>query len=78
MQITADKILKTVQRDLNFTFNGLSESSIGFVSFLVCLALENLSVSLEPVFIEKKGAYLCVTIWKRFMPTLATIWHKIF
>ena len=37
MQITADisKILKTVQRDLSFIFDGLSESVVGFVSFLV-------------------------------------------
>ena len=37
MQITADisKILKTVQRDLSFIFDEISESVIGFVSFLV-------------------------------------------
>ena len=45
MQITADisKILKNVQHDLTFIFDVLSESRIGFVSFLVFLALENVS-----------------------------------
>ena len=43
MQIIAciSKILKNGQRDLAFIFDVLSESRIGFVSFLVFLALEN-------------------------------------
>ena len=44
MQITADisSIWENVQRDLTFIFYVLSESRIGFVSFLVFLALENI------------------------------------
>ena len=43
MQITADisSIWENVQRDLTLIFYVLSESRIGFVSFLVFLALEN-------------------------------------
>ena len=43
MQITADisSIWENVQRDLTFIFYVLSESRIGFVSFLIFLALEN-------------------------------------
>ena len=43
MQITADirSILENVHRDLTFIFYVISESCIGFVSFLVFLALEN-------------------------------------
>ena len=43
MQITADvhKILKTVQRDLTFTFYVLSEYVIHFVSNAFSLAIEN-------------------------------------
>ena len=43
MQITADirSILENVHRDLTFNFYVISESCIGFVSFLVFLALEN-------------------------------------
>ena len=46
MQITADisKILKNVQGDLTFIFDVLSESRLDFVSFLVSLALENVTV----------------------------------
>ena len=44
MQITADigKILKNVQSDLTFAYDVLSELRIGFVSFLVIWALENI------------------------------------
>ena len=43
MQITADvgKITKTVQRDLTFIFDVLSEYVIHFVSDAVSLAVEN-------------------------------------
>ena len=56
MQITADisKILKTVQRDLTFTFNVLLESRIGFASFLVFLALENVVSFTRTCFYRKR------------------------
>ena len=43
MQTTVDKskISKTVRRDHTFTFDVLSESLIGFVSFLVLLRVEH-------------------------------------
>ena len=43
MQITADigKIKKTVQCDLTFIFDVLSEYVIHFVSNAVCLAVQN-------------------------------------
>ena len=43
MQITAElnKDSKTVQGNLNFNFNVLSESSILFVSFWIALAKKN-------------------------------------
>ena len=43
MPITADvsKISKTVQRDLKFIFDDLSESDVIFVSNLIFLAVEN-------------------------------------
>ena len=43
MQITADigKISKTVQRDLPFIFDGLSESDVIFVPNLIFLAVKN-------------------------------------
>ena len=56
MQITADisKILKTVQRDLTFIFDVLSEVRIGFVSFLVFLALENVAIFPRTCFYQKQ------------------------
>ena len=44
MPITADvsKISKTVQRDLKFIFDDLSESDVIFVSNLIFLAVENI------------------------------------
>ena len=83
MQITADisKILKNVQRDLSFIFEILLESRIGFVSVLVFLALENVVGFTKLIFIDNKAAELCATMWKRFTPTLATVWplfDKIF
>ena len=39
------KIWKTFQRDFNFIFNELSESVIGFVSFLVSQAVKKMLVS---------------------------------
>ena len=80
MQITADisKILKTVQRDLTFIFDVLPEVSIGFVSFLVFLALENVVIFPRTCFIKNKEVQLCVAMWKRFRPILAIVWHNIF
>ena len=45
MQINADigKILKNVRVDLTFTFDVFTKSHIGFVSFFVSLAVENVS-----------------------------------
>ena len=55
MQISADisKILKYVQHDL--TFHVLSESRIGFVSFLVFLALENVVSFTKTRFYRKRS-----------------------
>ena len=43
MQITTDiaKISKTVQRDLSFIFDDLSESDVIFVSNVIFLAVKN-------------------------------------
>ena len=45
MQITADisKILKNVKSDFTFIYDVFSELRIGFVSFLVILAIENVT-----------------------------------
>ena len=58
MQITAaiSKILKNVQRDLTFIFDILSESRIGFVSFLVFLALENAVSFTKTRFYRKRSS----------------------
>ena len=58
MQITADisKVLKNVQRDLTFIFDVLSESRIGFVSFLVFLALENVVSFTKTRFYRKQSS----------------------
>ena len=37
-----------------------------------------LLVSEKLVLIETEAVELWVTMWKRFTPTLATVWHKIF
>ena len=58
MQITADisKILKNLPSDLTFIYDVYSELRIGFVSFLVILALEKLLVSQKHVFIKNEAA----------------------
>ena len=58
MQITADisKIWKTVQRDLIFIFDVLLGSAIGFVSFLVAWAAENVVSFTYNRFYRKRGA----------------------
>ena len=75
MQITADisKILKNVQYGLTFIFDVLSESGIGFVSFLIFLALENVVTFTKTCFYRKKQrnyAELCGNVscqrWAQF------------
>ena len=58
MQITADisKILKSVQSDLTFIYDVLSELRIGFVSFLVILALENVVSFTKTCFYRKRSS----------------------
>ena len=53
--ITGDinKILKSVQSDLTFIYDVLSELRIGFVSFLVILALENVVNFTKKMFLSK-------------------------
>ena len=57
MQVTSDigKISKNVQGDSTFIFDELSESRIGFVSFLVFLAVENVSFT-KTCFYQKRGS----------------------
>ena len=58
MQITADisKILKSVQSDLTFIYDVLSELRIGFVSFLVILALVNVVSFAKTCFYRKRNS----------------------
>ena len=58
MQITADiiKILKNVQSDLTFIYDVSSELRIGFVSFLVILALENVVSFTKTCFYRKRSS----------------------
>ena len=58
MQITADisKILKSVQSDLTFIYDVLTESRIGFVYFLVILALDNIVSFTKPCFYRKRSS----------------------
>ena len=55
MQVTVDisKILKNVQCDLTFIYDVFSELRIGFVSFLVILALENVVSFTKTCFYRK-------------------------
>ena len=48
------------------------------LSFLIFLALENVISFTKLLFIENEAMELCVTMWKRFTPTLATVWRKSF
>ena len=61
MQITADagKILKTVQCDLMFIFDELSEFVVIFVSNLVFSAVKNVASFTQNEFSRKRG---CVTM----------------
>ena len=58
MHITADisKILESGQSDLTFTYDVLSELRIGFVSFLVILALENVVSFTKTCFYRKRSS----------------------
>ena len=58
MQITADagKILKTVQCDLMFIFDELSEFVVIFVSNLILSAVKMLLVSHKMSFCENEAA----------------------
>ena len=80
MQITADisKILKNVQSGLTFTYDLFSELRIGFVSFLLILALENVVSFTKTFFYRKRSSVTMRNYVQRFTPTLATIWHKSF
>ena len=77
MEITADviKISKTVQRDLMFIFDVLSEYGINFVSNSIFLATENVVSFTQNDFCRKRG---CVTMRKRLRQLMATKWHKSF
>ena len=58
MQITADirKMLKSVQSDLIFIYDAISELRISFVSFLVILALENVVSFTKRCFCRKRSS----------------------
>ena len=60
MQITADirKILKSVQSDLIFIYDAISELRISFVSFLVILALENVVSFTKTCFYQKGNSVI--------------------
>ena len=64
MQITADvnEISKTVQRDLTFILNVLSESSIHFAYFLIVFAKKNVVSFTKIVFTENEAELLCVRV----------------
>ena len=76
MQITADisKTLKSFQYDLTFIFDVLSESRIGFVSFLVFLALENVVSFTRTSFSRKRSN---VTMRNYLEPFHANIGHNM-
>ena len=76
MQITADisKILKNGQRDFTFIFDVLSESRIGFASFLVFLALENAVSFTRTCFYRKRSS---VTMRNYVETSHANISHNL-
>ena len=76
MQITADisKILKNVQSDFTFIYDALSELRIGFVSFLVILAIENVVSFTKTCFYRKRSS----TTVRNYVETLhANIGHNL-
>ena len=76
MQIIADinKVFKNVQRDLTFIFDVLSKSRIGFVSFLVFLALENFVSFTKTRFYRKQSS---VTMRNHMETFHANIGHNL-
>ena len=68
MQITADisKILKNVPSDLTFIYDALSELRIGFVSFLVLLALENVVSFTKTSFYRKRSSVTMRNYMEKF------------
>ena len=58
MQITADvsKVLKTFQRNLTFIFDVLSESLLGFVSYMFFQGVENVISFTKKRFYRKRGS----------------------
>ena len=76
MQITADirKILKSVQSDLIFIYDAISELRISFVSFLVILALENVVSFTKTCFYRKRS---CVTMRNYVKKFDANIGHNL-
>ena len=75
MQAAADviKISKTIQRDLTFILNVLSESSIHSALFLIVLGKKNVDSSLKLVFIKSEAVLLCLTLRERARVFAATI-----
>ena len=75
MQITANisKTLENAPCDLTFIFDVVSESRIGFVSFLVFLALKNAASFTKTRFYRKRSSLTVRNYEERFTPTLATV-----
>ena len=74
MQITADisKIWKTSR---SFIFHN---HALGLSNFWFSQHWKMFLIAQKLVFIENEATKLCVTMWKLFTPTLATICHKTF
>ena len=68
MQITADisKILKSVLSGLTYIYDVLSELCIGFLSFLVILALENVVSFIETCFYRKRSSLIMLNYVETF------------
>ena len=75
MQITTDvsKISKTVQPNLTFILNILSELSIHFSQISIVIAKKNVGLFTYRFFIENDAALLCVTVRERAREFAATI-----
>ena len=76
MQITAEisKILKNVQSDLTFIYDVLSQLYLGFVSFFVILALENIVSFTKACFYRKRRSVTMRNYVKTFH---ANIGHSL-
>ena len=72
MQITADisKILKNLPSDLTFIYDVYSELRIGFVSFLVILALENVVSFTKTCFYQKRSSVTTRNYVETFHPSI--------